>query len=384
MMAFVRALAAWLSLSGALASHPPGLTALGRAATPSTYFAAIRRSAFVGPAVLGRVGGMGDDPQQVHLSPGPVPGASMRVTWVTYVLANASVGVTWWPADGGAPRTAAAETSTYTAGEGGWGGWLYTAIMAPLDHGVTYAYTVGGGGHDTDARSFALPPAVAPDAALRVAVTADMGTIVPMGWAVADRLAQDHLEGPARFHAVLLAGDLSYATVSPGSCSANNTGCDELEWTWDGFGLQIEPFAATAPFLTAVGNHEHVPGNFTPAPGAPPVASAFAAYSARYRMPSDAPSGGSDGFWWSVEMGPAHLTFMSTEHAFSPTSAQHAWAAADFASVNRSRVRKWTRSGQEAPIGRDVHPALHCDTAHSPPRLAGRRRGCSSCCTGPS
>ena len=52
-----------------------------------------------------------------------------------------------------------------------------------------------------------------------------------------------------RYDAVVLGGDLSYSTVEPSSCSAANPGCDSLEFVWDFFGLQIEPFAATAALL---------------------------------------------------------------------------------------------------------------------------------------
>jgi hypothetical protein len=125
--------------------------------------------------------------------------------------------------------------------------------MTGLSPGVAYSYVVGAGAALSDARSFSLPPAPGAQQPLRLAVAADMGTIVPLGWAVADRLAEDHLL-TARFDAVTLVGDHSYATVEPSSCSAANPSCDEVEWTWDAFGLQIEPFASTAVFVPIVGS----------------------------------------------------------------------------------------------------------------------------------
>jgi hypothetical protein len=220
--------------------------------------------------------------------------------------------------------------------------------MAPLAPGTEYAYAVGTpGGGMSDARTFTLPPPRGAPA--RVAFSADMGTIVPLGWAVADRLAEDHLAGPAgRFDAVILGGDLSYSTVSPGSCSDKNPGCDSLEFVWDFFGIQIEPFSATAALLTAVGNHEHVAGNITRA-GSGAQKSAFAAYEARFPAPSDAPTGGSANYWYSTDVGAAHLLFISSEHDAGPGSAQGAWAAADLAAVDR-RATPWVVAVIHRPI----------------------------------
>jgi len=82
-----------------------------------------------------------------------------------------------------------------------------------------------------------------------------------------------------------------------------------------------------------VGNHEHVPGNITRA-GSATVPSAFAAYEARYIMPSDAPSGGEASFWYSTNVGAVHLLFISSEHPSTPGSPQAVWAAADLAAVD--------------------------------------------------
>lgn len=156
-------------------------------------------------------------PQQVRLAPGPQPGASMRASWATISpVVNGTPRVSWWPAgQPGAAAAAPAARSTYSAGETGWSGALYSAVMAPLAPGVSYEYSVGTPDETTDVRSFSLPPS-GPASHARVAFAADMGTIVPLGWAVADRLVQDHLEGE-RFDAVVIGGDLSYSTVSPGS-----------------------------------------------------------------------------------------------------------------------------------------------------------------------
>jgi acid phosphatase type 7 len=55
---------------------------------------------------------------------------------------------------------------------------------------------------------------------------------------------------------------------------------------------------------------------------------------AQLPMPYPEPSAS----WYSVDMGPAHVVFISTEHAFAEGSAQHSWLAADLAAVDRSRT----------------------------------------------
>jgi hypothetical protein len=178
--------------------------------------------------------------------------------------------------------------------------------------------------------------------AVRLAFTADMGTVAPYGFAVAAALAREHLEDE-RFDAVLLDGDLSYSTTDPHSCSPTNPGCDSHERVWDAFGRQIAPYASTAMLLTSVGNHEHVPGNIT-LPGGSTRLADFAAYSARY-----APLGGAMPFWYSVDLGPVHLVAASSEHAVAKGSEQWAWLDADLAAVDR-RVTPWVIVALHRPV----------------------------------
>jgi len=275
--------------------------------------------------------GPSSPPQQLRLSPGPQPLSSMRVTWVSYDRAGlASSTVEWWPsANASAPRSSAlASAATYDAGVGGWNpnGTIFTAVMAGLAPATSYAYRVGpSAAAMTDARTFSLPPAPGADATLRLAFTADQGTIVPFGWAVANRLLQDHLVTGPRFDVIVLGGDLSYATVTPPN--------DEVEFTWDAFGLQIEPYASTATFVSVVGNHEAPSGTFRLLPDGSPEAIGFASFTARY---TDAAAGVAPRFWFSYDFGPLHFVALSTEHDFSPSSPQLAWLEADLAAVDRA------------------------------------------------
>ncbi|HIG03235.1 MAG TPA: hypothetical protein EYQ53_02475 [Candidatus Poseidoniales archaeon] len=74
------------------------------------------------------------------------------------------------------------------------------------------------------------------------------------------------------------------------------------------------------PWLTAVGNHENEPGY------------EFSPYEHRFDSDGQIES---ETFWYSRNYPGVHMVFMSTEHDFSPSSAQYTWLQNDLASVNR-------------------------------------------------
>ena len=183
------------------------------------------------------------EPNQLHLSLTGLP-SEMLVQWVTYGICNGTVSFS--PATGGEAMTAAAALTTYTGGLGGWEGWIHTALMTDLTPGASYTYTVGSGapapsGVWSFPRNFSAAPLPSATLSSRVAVTADMGTVDLLGWAVSDAITEQHLLGPQRFDLVTIAGDLSYATIDPPK--------DEVQWSWDTWFMQIEPYASTAPFM---------------------------------------------------------------------------------------------------------------------------------------
>lgn len=291
-------------------------------------------------------------PQQIHLLTGPLPQSSIRVTWVSYDRTGIdSSFVQYWPSSNpSSSTTSSASAITYSAGIGGWSpnGTIYSAVMSSLLPGISYTYLVASSPSImTDERTFTLPPVPSAISNLRLALIADMGTIVPLGWAVADRLCEDHLVGE-RYDAIAISGDLSYATVSPSSCSKTNPSCDEVEWTWDSFGLQIEPFASTALFLPIVGNHERVNGNITvfASNGSTTHDAEFASFSARY---TDSSFGGNESFWYSINLGPVHFVALSSEHDFSLGSPQINWLENDLSLVDRS-ITPWIVTSIHRPI----------------------------------
>ena len=148
-------------------------------------------------------------PEQLHLSLTGVPSEM----FVTFVLPNISAPCTDAAVAlaGGASFPAA--HSTYTAGVIGWFGTIYTSRLTGLAPGSRYEYTATACGVSAPAKSFNAALAPGPDVTSRVIVKADMGTVIPLGFAVAEQIEKDNAAQP--FDLAVLAGDLAYATVSP-------------------------------------------------------------------------------------------------------------------------------------------------------------------------
>jgi len=256
-------------------------------------------------------------PQQLHLT---LTGnkKEMRVTWVTRgAVSKAAVE---FGTDAGLSgfTSVVAATSTYHAGTlFPWVGWIHTAVMSSLNPETKYYYKVGAnsaGGVWSDVRDFVTESASPKP--VTVALYGDMGTVMPFGFEVSAQIISDNHVAP--YDLVVHAGDIAYAGTG---------GTWEFEYFWDLFFRQVEPFASRVPYMTAVGNHEHY---FN-----------FSSYNARFQMPSYAPaSGGNGNFWYSVDHSYAHWTFMSTEHDYSPGSAQYQWIQQDLekAAKNRQNV----------------------------------------------
>ena len=155
----------------------------------------------------------------------------MAVTWASMTAYDASATgkVTYGPA-GGASQTAAAEVLTYSASLG-WTGTIFKAVMTSLTPGAAYTYTVSDASGNTSApQAFnAAPPANA-DAALRVAVLADMGTLQLFGWATAAALIADHKARP--YDLALIAGEAGARRDEPRAGGARDAarqrGCNIL------------------------------------------------------------------------------------------------------------------------------------------------------------
>lgn len=327
-----RVLAVLAAAGVASARLPAGLLA------SEAFRTLAERSAAVAPRLRALAAGPDDgEPQQVHLSLTGAPG-EMRVMWVTFNHSAASAPQAVWLAGGGggAGGAAAAVTTTYSAGLFGWDGFIHSAVMTGLVPGVvTYAVGDSASGLFSPQATFEAPEPPTAGASSFVAMLADAGTIMPLGWEVSDALARQHLQGPRRFDLVTIAGDLSYASVTPPN--------GEVEWSWDAWFLQIEPYAATAPMMMTVGNHEECPGTITNATGTYPIG--FAAFTARVGMPAN----GFSNLWFSYTHRNVAYISVSSEHPHGPNDPQHLWAEAALAAVDRS-VTPWVVFTQHRPL----------------------------------
>ena len=101
--------------------------------------------------------------------------------------------------------------SSYTAGVIGWNGTIYTARATGLTPGASYTYTISSCGASTAPAAFKAAPKPSADASVLVGVLADMGTVIPLGFAVAEQLTKDNAD--ERFDMTMLAGDIACASL---------------------------------------------------------------------------------------------------------------------------------------------------------------------------
>eukprot|EP00041_Stephanoeca_diplocostata_P036636 m.1345107 g.1345107 ORF g.1345107 m.1345107 type:complete len:540 (+) comp24904_c0_seq8:227-1846(+) len=264
-----------------------------------------------------------NDVQQVHLAPDCDP-TKMHVTFATVGSKVHASGAAFELSDG---RIFPARAYTYTVPSRwwepeGWIGWLYSATFDNLTPGQVYTYVAKTSTNSSQRYSFRASPPAGSHGAVRFATWGDMGTVMPFGFAVFDKVAEMHASDPFDF--VLHQGDVSYAGVDVTEKPLNISSDDEFEYIWDLFGRQIEPVAATAPYVTGAGNHEAW-YNWT-------------AFTHRYTMPASTGSNGN--FWFSFDYGPVHIVSASSEHDYSVDSPQIQWIRKDLeaASANRANV----------------------------------------------
>ena len=270
-------------------------------------------------------------PQQLHLSTTGNPG-ELFITWVVPEAgdvcadSHASIGAATFPA----------AWTRYEAGVAGWAGTIYTSRLTGLSPGAPVAYSVHSCGATTGPIAITAPKATGPQAETLVAVMADMGTVIPLGFATAAQIEKDHAVEP--FDLFVLAGDISYATVDPPK--------NELEEVWDAYGRLVEPFERLAPFNPNVGNHEHTPGLLTNSSGTFKVE--YAAYQARYGA---VPPTGNGNLWYSYDHGAVHYTCIDSEESQDPGSPQAIWLAADLAAAAANRANiPWIVMMQHRPV----------------------------------
>jgi len=256
-------------------------------------------------------------PQQIHLSV-TTHHDEMVVMWVTSgqdLPPTVQYGLQSGKYDSSTTGTAA----TYDVGVDGWDGWISQVKLTGLSLNTKYYYRVGTPTtYWSDEFSFTTTKADAdvPTSRDVIAVVADQGTYIPMGFEVINQMVAFHAQDP--FSLVVHAGDVCYA----------GTGDDwEFEEVWDVWEDLVQPIAANVPYMFAVGNHEHY-YNYT-------------AFDTRFKLPGDE-CGGNGNFWYSIDYGNAHYQFFSTEQPFQPGSVQYQWMEQDLINAVKNRnLRPW-------------------------------------------
>ena len=214
-------------------------------------------------------------------------------------------------------------------------GFMHTMLLKDLRPSTTYYYRVGTDEHGwSNVYSFTNRPA-SKDESIYMVAYGDMG-LAPIELGAKPTIDRVTARVNSQNITCLLhIGDISYARG--------------IAAQWDAFMTQIQPIASRIPYMTGIGNHEydHETGgdkdpSHAPGPGGfRPTWSNYGhdsggecAVPMVHRFHS--PSNGNGLFWYSFDVGPAHILYFSTEHDFLPNSTQYEWIENDLRSVNRS------------------------------------------------
>ncbi|KAK9811159.1 hypothetical protein WJX73_007407 [Symbiochloris irregularis] len=242
---------------------------------------------------------------------------------------------------------------------------LHSTVLTDLDPGQVHHYRIG---EDGDTHHFTAAQAPDPRGGMTFLVFGDMGESEhhraksPGAHYTATQLKSEVLDHNADM--LLHIGDISYANGDPK--------------IWDTFMDQIEPYAAAAPYMIGIGNHEydyrtgkehhHEGAGSDPSGEDKPYDPDWGNYgndsggecgvtvSKRFKMPGYH-SGAANHheheanspFWYSFEYGSVHFTIISTEHDLSHGSEQNKWLRQDLESVDRCTT-PWLIVGMHRPM----------------------------------
>ncbi|HTY93696.1 MAG TPA: metallophosphoesterase family protein [Steroidobacteraceae bacterium] len=259
-----------------------GAAGLTAAASPVGLFAA------PAPSVPGD-----GTPQQIHLTWGADPTASVSVSWVTPGTAvNARV---LWRHDAGHHGMTPALQRTYTDGLNGETVITHHASLQGLHADTTYEYVVTADNDANHAAPFTASFRTAPRgrAPFRWTSYGDLATPVT-SWLLSSPQSRFAVQAVERFAPLfhLLNGDLCYANLNPASQPA----------VWADFGHNVQASATRRPWMPCPGNHEIEFGNGP---------QGFASYLTRYSLPDN----GTDfsGLWYRFQVGSVLFISLSAD-----------------------------------------------------------------------
>ncbi|GAU99383.1 hypothetical protein RvY_10399 [Ramazzottius varieornatus] len=217
-------------------------------------------------------------PEQIHLSWSGNP-TEMYVTWAT-PRASAVSSVRFGMDNKTLTSNISGESTTFVDGAVAHKvRYIHRATMQYLQPGNRYYYQVGSDAGWSDVYSF-RSIRNGSDWSPRLLVYGDMGAVNARSL---QQMTKEVLED--RYDLVLHVGDFAYDLPT-----RNGDVGDE-------FLRNLEPLAANIPYMTVVGNHEE---KFN-----------FSHYKNRFTCPGD-----SEGMFYSIDVGPLHITVISTEFYF--------------------------------------------------------------------
>ena len=278
-------------------------------------------------------------PLQGHLALTGDP-TEMRVQWTSGIEYTTPVVHYGLSADR-LDRTATGGSHTYTASDMCGSpankstlfidpGFLHDVLVRGLLPSTSYYYQYGSDGAYSEVRTFTTSPALGSDLPVKIVTYGDMSAS-----AAAEKTASlvEH-EINNGVGLVLHQGDLSYAVG--------------YSYLWDQWMHLIEPMAVRVPYMIAVGNHEQDHMDKSSKDPSNPEGTGFHPSWGNYGYDSGGecgvptvsrfhmPENGNRAWWYSFNYGSIHFTVMSTEHDFTPGSAQYKWLENDIRSVNRN------------------------------------------------
>ncbi|KAJ4819468.1 Purple acid phosphatase [Rhynchospora pubera] len=245
----------------------------------------------------------GSSPQQVHVS--AVGANHMNVAYIT-IDSSIPSKVEYGKVSSKYNAVATGDSSQYTYFDY-TSGKIHNVKIGPLEPDTLYYYRCGGVGNEF---SFKTAPASLP---IVFAVVGDLGQ-------TEDTASTLKHISKSKYDMLLLPGDLSYA--------------DGNQSLWDSFGLLIQSYASSRPWMVTEGNHEreksHDHQQIEP----------FIAYSHRWRMPYRE-SGSTSNLYYSFDVaGAVHVIMLGSYAQFGPHSDQYKWLVSDLSKVDRS-VTPW-------------------------------------------
>ncbi|DBB06443.1 TPA: hypothetical protein ACH3X1_012001 [Trebouxia sp. C0004] len=256
-------------------------------------------------------------------------------------------------------------------------GFFNAANMSGLTPSTNYFYRVGdaSAGYGFSAEfSFTSAPSIGTSNTVHLLITADMGYCEVDGsldWenSYPDVIANGAVAPPdslaavkGQFDNVLFANWITYCggynttramlyDTNPNTLLQHNGDICYAQgnlYGWDVFMDQIQPLAASLPYMLNLGNHERDwPGTGTRYDTSSDGGGESGIVTTRrFPMPYAQPNlpvstiqqGGSNADWYSYNYGPIHMISLSTELDYSPGSAQYAFLTKDLQSVNRTNT----------------------------------------------